>query len=238
MVKIAVVDDDELYLEKLHKQVQDFLVSSKVECEIAVYTGGEQLIKDCLKNPFDIIFLDIDMPGISGIEIAEKIRRYNDNIILIFVTNMEQLVFESIKYSPFRFVRKSLMQKEMQEVLQDLLKRIAKDSLSCKFSYNGQLIRVKLVDIMYFESFKHTIVLHSRDEKRYNIPYTLEQLQTSYESLGFIRIHKSYIVNYKYIFEINKNSLILDNSAELPVSRHRLSDVKKQYSYFTREDIQ
>ena len=237
MIRIAVVDDDEIYSYNLKNIIINFFNDNNINGEILIYNNGKDLLSECYKNVFDVLFLDIDMPDVTGIEVAEEIRKYNDNIMIIFITNMEQLVFESIKYSPFRFVKKQTMNEEITEVLNALSQKIVKDNLAYKFICNGTQISIRLSEIMYLEAFKHTIVLHQANKNEYKIPITLDHFQMLYESVGFLRIHKSYIVNYRYIYEINKNSLIITTSDEIPISRHRVPLVKQQYAYFTRRDI-
>lgn len=196
------------------------------------------MLKEQSKNEFDVLFLDIDMPETSGIDVANQIRKYNDNIIIIFVTNMEQLVFETIKYSPFRFVRKQKINEDLKEALESLIKKVSRENIIYKFRSEGENVRIKLSDIIYFESFRHDVELHMIGGNTVSVPDTLESLQNKFEAAGFIRIHKSYLVNYKYILSFDKTSLILDDHSILPISRYRLNDSKQMYSHFVKENMQ
>lgn len=238
MVRIAVVDDDGVYLRRLQREITSYFGGIGMEIELFVFDNGRDILLNSLKCSFDIIFLDIDMPELTGLETANKIRKYNNNVILIFVSNMERFVFESIKCAPFRFVRKWMMEDELPEVLEALAAKMSKDRMYFRFSCNGEQHEIRLADIVYFESFKHNIVLHSISGKQYNVQCTLDRLQSLYEPYGFIRTHKSYIVNYRYVYELNKTFLVLDNSEVIPLSRQRNAKVKLQYAHFTREDIQ
>ncbi len=237
MLRIAITDDDALYIEKLQNYFETFFTEHAVEHEIRVYTSGKALINDCTKQMYDVLVLDIDMPELSGIEIAEKIRRRHSNAVLIFVTNMEQLVFESFKYTPYRFIRKSKIEVEIPELLQSLQNKFASESMVYQFSLDGETKRIKLTEILFFESFKHDILLHDCYGYEYRISEPLNSLLKKYENAGFIRIHKSYLVNYRYIYEIKRNSVVLDSKDELPLSKNRITEIKRQYANLTRREM-
>lgn len=236
MIQIAVCDDEDIYLQKIFEYMKKFFSKNKIESNISLYKNGNMLIKSCMRNHFDIVMLDIDMPEINGIDTAEQIRKLNGNMLLVFITNMEHLVFESIKQSPYRFIRKQLFDTEMNEFLISIQRKFAADTIYYKSFLNGELISVCIYDILYFESFGHKIFIHTADNI-FRVCDTLENIAQKYMPLGFIRIHKSILVNYRYIFEISNKSVLLDNEVTLPVSRHRINDVKKSYLFFMRENI-
>lgn len=238
MIRIAIVDDDILYLDKLQDYFKDFFDKNALKYDLKTFTNGKDMLNSIKKLMYDILILDIDMPEISGIEVAKCIRKFNSNVTLIFVTNMEHLVFESVKYAPYRFIRKIKMQQEMPELMVALQSKFAEEGAMCQFLCNGDIKRFKLTEIVYFESFKHDIFLHNVYGNEYKISESLNNLLKKYESAGFIKIHKSYILNYRYIFEIKRNSIVLDNKLELPMSKNRVTEIKKQFANFTRREIQ
>ena len=238
MIRIAIVDDDEFYLNRLKSYFEEFCINNSLYYEIETFLNSKQAMCKINKITFDIIVLDIDMPEISGIEIAKSIRKFNSKVTLIFVTNMEHLVFESVKYAPYRFIRKIKMEQEILELMNALQGKFVNEDVVCEILHDGEIKRIKLIEIIYFESFKHDVFLHDVYNNEYQINEPLKDLLAKYESAGFIKIHKSYIVNYRYIFEITHNSIILDDKKELPASKNRMSEIKRQYTGFTRKEIQ
>ena len=161
MIRIAITDDDTMYLETLEQYFSQFFTANSIEYKTSVFTDGRSLIEDCNKQTYDILVLDIDMPELNGIEVAEQIRKQNSNIVLVFVTNMEHLVFESFKYAPYRFIRKSKLRQEIPELLESLRSKFSSESMLYKFEYDDKTIKIPLHEIMYFESFNHDIFLLS-----------------------------------------------------------------------------
>ncbi|MFR7383482.1 MAG: LytR/AlgR family response regulator transcription factor [Anaerostipes sp.] len=108
-INIAICDDEQESLHMIQKELYNAANKLKIEIETYAYNDGKKVL-DSIYNEnedFDILFLDIDMPDISGLEIARKLRQKNLDIILIFISAHEQYVFESIEYNPFRYIRKT-----------------------------------------------------------------------------------------------------------------------------------
>ena len=238
MIRIAVVDDDNIYLARIDTYFREFMDSTSIDYELKSFSSGKSLLESVKKTDYNVLVLDIDMPEVSGIEIAEYIRKINSDVMIIFVTNMDNLVFESIKYSPFRFVRKTKMDAEMPELLDSLKDKYSEESKFLTFNFDGKVKAVKLTDIVYFESVKHEIYIHMKDNTEYRISDSLNSLIEKYGPVGFIRLHKSYIVNFRYIFEFQKGVVILDDNTKLPISKNRMTEIKKEYIEFTRKELQ
>ena len=149
MIKIAVCDDDRIMLDHLAEKIGEYYAGG---CEIRKYENGEGLLSDIRKQIFDVLFLDIDMPGMDGMQLAEKIRDGNGHVKIIFVTNKDNLVYKSIKYTPFRYIRKSHMCEELQEAVKELEKALSDDSRTGMFATELGDICIKLKEITYIHS--------------------------------------------------------------------------------------
>ena len=121
MIRIAIVDDEQIILNSIHKKIQDILNELNIEFEIQDFTSGKTALKEITEKVFDIIFLDIDMPDVSGMTIAKKIRIQEENLEIVFITNKDELVYDAIKVVPFRFIRKSRFDEEIQEALHEFI---------------------------------------------------------------------------------------------------------------------
>lgn len=129
MSNIAICDDEQLYLDKIAKTIRKFFSTNNIEHVVKLFDGVDKNLIMNVLSEFDIIILDIDMPNITGIEVADQIRKYNEDVIIVFCTNVESLVFQTIKYAPFRFIRKSKLNEEMLELLESLKNKLAKESV-------------------------------------------------------------------------------------------------------------
>ncbi len=233
IVQIAVCDDEKIFLEDLVSQVSTQFIKSGSEVNINSYTDGAKLLEASKDIPFDVLFLDIEMPGISGIDVAEKIRVTNPYINIIFITNREDLVFHSIRYRPFRFIRKPCLREELPEAIEAITNKIRNENRYYTISFNNSSIQIRITDIMYIESYKHDIFLYTQDEK-YRIKSNLQRIEKEFEVYGFIRVHSGFLVNYRYIYSVDKTKVVLSNKDMVPLSRYRMETVKQKLQLFAR----
>ncbi len=233
IVQIAVCDDEIIFLDNFVNQISTQFRKAGMEIELSSFTNGTVLLEESKKIPFDVLFLDIEMPGISGIEVAEAIRAVNPFVNIIFVTNRDDLVFQSIHYKPFRFIRKSCLPEELPEAISAMAKKISSENQYYTVSFNNSSRQIRVTDIMYVESYKHDIFLYTRDDK-YRIKSKLQRLEKDFEVFGFIRVHSGYLVNYRFIYSIDKTKVVLNNKDMVPLSRYRLETVKQKLQLYAR----
>ncbi|WFR57542.1 LytTR family DNA-binding domain-containing protein [Anaerocolumna sp. AGMB13025] len=233
VVQIAVCDDEIIFLEDMVNQIATQFRKSGSEININSFMDGTNLLEENSNIPFDVLFLDIEMPGISGIEVAETIRASNPFVIIIFITNRDDLVFHSLRYRPFRFIRKTHLREELPEAIEAIVKKLRSENQYITVSFNNSSTQIRITEIMYVESYKHDIFLYIQDEK-YRIKSNLKIMEKELEGYGFIRVHSGFLVNYRYIFSIDKTKVILNNKEMVPLSRYRSEAVKQKLQLFSR----
>ncbi len=234
MIKIAVADDEMIILDSIHKQIDEILDKFGIEHEIYDYAEAAPLLGDSEKMSFDIIFLDIDMPNISGMEAAEILRDGDDEVDIIFITNKDELVYDAIKFAPFRFIRKSKFDLEIEETLNDFLAKRKKNNERHMFLTAQGKRWVFPFKIKYIEVTSHKLIIHENKET-FTINGNLKDIENTFHNYGFIRIHQSYLVNYRFINLIKFREVLLDDGATLPLSRSRYEQAKIDYMHFSRE---
>lgn len=234
MLRVAVCDDDQAISNSYRDRIKALFESKHVDATIFNYTKGSKLIVDCGEEPFDLIFLDIDMPEMSGFDVAVKINEISDDPVIIFVTNEEQLVYRSLRYSPFRFIRKTYFVAELNEAIVSFLDLHFKRSKTQVFNcVNGELVAINIKDIMYIESNKHKVTVHTQ-KKDIVTKAKISELEDNLKNFGFIRVHIGYLINMKYIFTIEKTEIIFMNQTSVPMSRHRTEQVKTEFQKYIR----
>lgn len=234
MTRIAVVDDDRIFLNKLTAIIEELFIESK---EIISFENSVIFFNDPGKLNFDLLFLDIDMPDINGFEIAENINMIKSEVVIIFVSSKEHFVFDSLKYSPFRFVRKSNLDKDIHEAILEYIHKIKNERKTYLLRTNELEKIIPLHDIEYFESIKHDLYIQTvshrfklkrnKDEEQ-SIKTIHEQLADS----GFIRVHKSFLVNFRFIYAIKRNQVILKDTTTIDMNPHNASEIKRIYNSF------
>ena len=235
-MQIAICDDDKYFAEKLKSLIEYRLGAVKVKPVISIYHNGNDFIEnspDC-----DAVFLDIDMPVVNGFDIAEQINQMG-NALIIFVTMHDELVYSSIKFQPFRFIRKSRLENELSEVLEALNKTITKRSLGKRFKFQTKTgeVFLDIGDIEYIEIYGHWLHVCVNDGEDLECYGSLSDFEKQLAPFDFVRTHKSYLVNCKYIYSIEKGQIILDDKTEILLSRYRVNDVKDKFKKYIRSEL-
>ncbi|MBO5484022.1 MAG: response regulator transcription factor [Lachnospiraceae bacterium] len=235
-MRILLCDDDKLFLESLKERLKEIFVKYGSSCQVSVWESGTSLLKEVDFNQVDILFLDIDMPEISGIQVAEKVKKWNPDINLVFLTNREDLVFKAIQFQPYRFIRKEKLVEELEETVHRLIIKIADETILYQFARGGNAVKVPIREIIYLESQGHNIQIHCRNQM-HMIRGKLSEYDDRLEKYGFIRIHSGFLVNIRYIYTISYQGICLDNGQKLPVSRKKLDEIKKIHMAYMRKHI-
>lgn len=228
---IAICDDCQsdalLARDIIKKSLKDIHVSADI-----VYYDCAEDIKSRLfehKESLDILILDIDMPEVSGMELAEELRANNMNMIIIFLTNHEEFVFKAIEFQPFRYIRKIRIELEMPLAIQAAVKiiQMQQDKYISLRTDDGD-IQVKLSEIVYFEADKRKTDVHLSNGNIFSAYKNITELIEMLENDRFIMIHRCCGVNIDFIKVLKKDILVLQNSEMLLVSRRKVKEVKQQ----------
>lgn len=230
MVKFAVCDDETEMTDYISDKLREYYPE---DCEIRKYKDGESLLADSRKQLFDALFLDIDMPGLDGMELAKRIRENNQYVKIVFVTNKDNLVYDTIKYVPFRFIRKTYLEDELPEAAEALQDSIAKSNAAVIFNTKDGEICVQICDIVYAEVMNHTITVYLTESKL-TISKSMDELESELGKFGFLRTHKSFLVNHIHIVLIKQNIVITDTNCDVPLSRSRAENVKLKLQQLSR----
>ena len=156
MYKIAVCDDEIKILEDINRMIK----KHQPDAEVSTYSNGERLLKAMEEENYDVVLLDIDMPGISGMEVAAAMTEDKRKSLIVFVTAHDELVYDSFKYHPFAFVRKKYLREELPEVLADCIREVETKEKRFHFRAEGGQVSVLLSDICYFEAEGNYLIVH------------------------------------------------------------------------------
>ncbi len=233
MIKVAFCDDESKILETLSQKIKGEFAS--LNCEIELYSTQRsvELLEHLKTHPVDILFLDIDMPTVSGMDIAQALLNSEMRTLLVFVTGQDALVYKSFKYHPFGFIRKTYFDEEIFDVVKNLVDEIRKNHDTFSFKSSDGFTRVKLKEILYFESESNYLKLHTENVV-YKFRGTVSTTEKELSQKGFIRTHKGFLVNQKHIFSVKSDSVELDNGTILPIGRTNREMIKSQIMRYMR----
>lgn len=238
LLNIAVVDDNIKFLSMYSKEIMKSFTKNNFSVSIDEYSTGNELIDSLEYKKYDLIFMDIDMPEISGIDLAAELRKNNQNFDIIFVSAHPHFVFEAIRFTPYRFIRKSNLVSETSEAVDSYCLKIQNDHKMILLELqNGRIFNEKVDIISDFFTVRHDVYYTSGNENNAVIlsrKYSLSQLENMTKPYGFIRVHKSHLVNYRYIRNINTKSVILTNNREIPVSHGKKTEIQERFMELLR----
>ena len=243
ILKIAVCDDNDKDIEIINREL--LLLEEKARekgCtyQIQAFKSGNDILKSfALVQDMHILFLDIDMPGLSGIQLASKFRDKGLDTTLVFVSSHDDFVFETFRYNAYRFVRKNKLISDTQEMIFSFCAALKTKSVIVRLDSDQQrTLEQKVSDIAYFYSIRHDIYfVNAQKESVAMHTYTMNELEKQFTEKGFIRVHKSYLMNYTWILQIKGDWVYLKaNHDKIPLSRGRSEEVKLQYQRLMREE--
>ncbi len=222
MYNITIIDDNQQDLDYIFSLINDYCQINKHEVKIQCCNDPLQ-IKDLISQ--NLIFLDIDMPSINGIEFAATLP---NNTIIIFITNMEHLVFDSFKVHPFDFIRKSQMDKELSYALNAVFKLInEKNKYLILKTYQGKA-KIKINDILFCETTDHITTIYTINES-FQVRKSLKEIMKMINSNDFFHINKSYYVNLDYIKIYDRKKIIMDNDKIISIGKDKYNLFVERY---------
>ncbi len=196
-----------------------------------LYPDGRSLYNDSQNWDFSLVFLDWEMPGLDGFDLAERLYIKNPTLKVVFVSNYENMVFDAYEYTPLWFVRKSALARDMMKALEKYFSMTAKTQIRYRMKDGFEYRDVRLESIMYAECSKHTVIVYMRDQTSLQTYGTLKSFEEEWASHGFLRVHKNYLVNVRYIMEVGLRTVRLSDGTELDMGknkRKRIAELVKQ----------
>lgn len=226
---ITICDDqprDRKQITDLLNHIADTL---RTEFIISEYDNPDDLFASFEQATPDAILLDINMPNEDGITIANTLGIQYPLLPILFVTNHDNMVFEAVKCSPFRFIRKSHLQEELSEAIPALTAKLANETFLFDIRNGSSTIKCQITDIIYIESSRHYLDIYMTNGV-YHIRAKMSDYDKRLTDYGFVRIHVGYLVNVRYIYQLSSKGVLLDNKKLLPISRDRIDEIKLQYT--------
>ena len=230
MIHIAICDDEKHMSDQIRAMASDFFRKKNREIHFRTFLSGEELLND--EGQIDILFLDIQMKGMDGLETARKLRAGQFRGFLIFITVLKEMVFQSFEVQAYDYLVKPVEEKQFEKTMERLfasMQNAGEDSLLVQKGYEGRIIRED--EIVFCEVIDRKIYLNLASGEVVNYYERIENLETKLGS-HFFRCHRSYLINLKHLKGYKNGTACMDNGKEVPVSRLRskeCSSVVLQY---------
>ena len=232
-MKILICDDDIRFAQQLCSQVRTVLQALNKSAQIHTVQWAEE-IPDTLLENCDIAFLDIDFTGknYTGIDIARHLRTKQKNAVIIFVTNFPEYAPEGYEVHAFRYLLKSAVGAKLPVYLAQALEQMESTGQTLQINLSGDTVRIPVENIAYIESQLHEValfLLNGGKDPAYRFYASISTLEETLAPQGFLRIHKSYLVNMRHIQKYQCKEAVLTDGTMLRVSEKNYAQQKKQY---------
>ena len=234
MIKIAICDDEKRSVDQHERIVKDCLQTEGIGYDITTYTQSQNLLYDITDDGlfYDLILLDIEMPGISGMEIPNQIKVFLPNVRIIFVTSHAEYAIDAFELSIFRYVPKNNLEAKLTAAVADAARLIElEDGQEYVIQTANRMEKIPYKDIFYIcrDGKNEDIVSTGGTSK---VRKSLQQVFEEINTPEFIYIDRGYIVNIIQIMKIKDGMAVLKNGEQLPISRSHLQHVKQKINQF------
>ncbi len=235
-MRIALVDDENLQLNTTYKHLTSVLASLGIETQkVDCFSSGEEFLAAWESNAYDIIILDIYMTGLSGVEVAKKIRKQDADVILAFCTTSNEFASESYEVNARYYLQKPVSEEKLSNMLKrlDLSKIERNRTITLPDGY-----RCLLRQIIFTEYSNHTVTFHIKDSQ----PHSVYMNHSEAEAMllhykPFCSINKGCIVNFAQVQALDSNEFRMQNGEVIPISRRRYKDVRDAYTNYHFETL-
>lgn len=233
-MKIVICEDNAVQCEEIRKLLGRVFFSEE-DVEIRCFSDGDELVKAAYEETefhTDIIFLDINMPKLDGIQTAKLIRKKYDDIAIVFLTASSDHVFAGYEVHAYDYILKPATEEKLGRVVERFLQEQREDSKKYIFvKRNGKRTKIMLEWALYFMSDKRKITAVMEDPFEHVEFYmTMRDLETKLNGKGFLRCHQSYLVNMSKLTDGSKTSVNISECVQIPVSKRYRKDVEKTLS--------
>lgn len=235
MYKIAICDDDSLQVSHLETQISKYFDEINVHYEIDGYYKGNRLVKamSTQADNYQLIFLDIEMEDINGIETAKLLRNLDKSFVLIYVTSYEQYALESFEVSPFRYLIKPVSTEKLRDVLSDVLVELTAKQKFLFYQVGMEYFQVILDNIVcLYSEFGRKIHLELVNDNSVLFYGKISTLEEELPQTHFIRVNSGAIINLDYVVSFNRNEVTMINGDCITISRSRKKTVVATYNQF------
>lgn len=228
-INVAICDDEDIICGEIKRQ----LLNIRPDCDITIYHSGYELLDS--EATYDLIFLDIEMPEIDGVETAELLRKKRNEEFIIFLTSHTEMIFDAFKVKAFRFLNKPIEIECFEEAVLQAEKEIL-NGKKIAITRKGETRFIHIKDIVYFEAFGDGTYIHMKNEvleSNKPLKYWGEQIKNGH----FFQTHKSYIVALRYVNRIEATKVCFDCSKDIvSVSRRKSSQLKEAVFQYVKEN--
>ena len=227
-MRIAICDDEEFFVKELETKVNECVENEPgLKAQVDCYTDGKELLKAFQKEVYDLVYLDIEMGVLSGIDIANIIHESNPECVIIFITGYMDYVSESFLAKAFQYIQKPVKDEFFQSEFKRAISNIQLNKTSALFTLDQGNLVFNLIDIYYIETSYQNYILHTSIGLYKGPVKAIKNMKERLEDFNFYKIQRSYIINLNHIVEFSNDAVIMTDGAQLTISKKKLAEFKR-----------
>lgn len=225
--KIAVCDDEQIICSTLYETLLKLSEFKSVKFEIDCFTSGEALCREMESTSYDLLFLDIELPQMNGVAVGQYIRETlkNETIQIIYISSKQKYAMELFDMHPLNFLVKPLTDDKIEKVIDKFLLINKTDVELFSFKIGHEYYKVHISDILYFSSSGRKIKLITQN-KEYEFYGSLEAIYSELKNKNFLFVHKSFLVNYRYVEKYQYEQVTMSDNRVIPISQSRRKAIR------------
>ena len=229
-MNMAIIEDSGQELSLLERCLQSYLSSRQVYRVIDTYTSGEAFLENWPSKSYDLVFLDILMEGISGIEVARKIRETDSECLLIFISSSKEYALQGFEVRAFDYLLKPLSEERFQKTMDLCQNELAKHIRYIEVKESRTLVKIPLNEIIYTDYYNHYIQIHTaaRLIRSYQQFDVFSPLLLCYPQ--FLCCYRNCIVNMDHVDSVDKHDFVMENGERVPITRGNRNSIYQQYA--------
>ena len=225
MYRFAICDDSQEDIEYIEKLIREWNKQAGHQIRIDRFPSGEAFLFAYEDDPgFDVLFLDIEMKDLSGIDLAQKLRELGSRVQIVFVTGYMEYIAQGYDVEALHYLLKPVTEEKLRGVLDRAMERLKNRERELIITMSEGVVRIPLPEIRYLEVMGNYVTIHGREN--YSVKQTLSQLEELLDE-RFYRIHRSYIVNLQLVRKCTRTEVFLKDDTELPLSRRNYEGLNR-----------
>lgn len=227
---IAICDDETKILNDVYTKIEACFGKQGIQAEYFCTDDSKKMMEHLQNEKTDVVFLDIDMPYFSGMDLAAFLNEKKMDTILVFVTSQDALVYQTFAYRPFGFIRKTHIDEELKELAERIQKEFEDKKRDIVITKGQELTRILIQDILYIESEGNYLNFYTKNDT-IKIRETMTNMEKELSGKGFIRCHKGYLINAEHIEKMKSTEIDLQCGGirrTVPIGRSYEKDVRKR----------
>ncbi len=234
MMKIAVCDDLRFDRTLLCEYILQYAKNNFINIEVVEFDSGEEVLSSFSQEKYKIVFLDIYMKGIDGVEVAERIRETDEECKIIFTTSSVDHKGEGFEVAATHYLIKPITYNRVEQALNRCKKVLAFDAQYVELPCGKETVKIILRDILYVEAVRNGVIITTELEE-YKIHMPMAKIFDFIRDKRFLRSHRGFIVNMQHIISTKDSEFVLKNGSTVPIRQSGRKEIKSAYMHYVIE---